>query len=243
MTPTPTERPRILVVEDDYAVVEGLLRGLRREGFDTVLAMDGAAGAKEAIRPDVDLVLLDLMLPERDGWSILEAMHDRVSTPVIVVSARTELDARLRSFRLGAIDFVPKPFFLEELVARIRSRLAIREDTPRRTLPVGGVALDVEARRATRDGVDLGFTAHEFNLLLVLAEHPNRAISRQQLAERALPEEGERLDRTVDSHLSRVRKKLGPDGHLIQTAWGIGYRFEPNAKPVAKPDERSKERG
>ncbi len=219
------DRPSILVVEDDLHAVQGLLSGLRRHGFDVEVAMDGADASERALDERWDLVVLDLMLPGKSGFEVLEAMSGRVSTPVLVLSARTELEARLRSFRLGAVDYVSKPFFIEELVARIRARLRIGEGVPRRVVALGGVEIDLDARRVTRDGADLGLTAHEFNLLAWLAERPGRAVSREDLARRALGSEGV-SDRTVDSHLSRVRAKLGEEGRAIATVWGIGYRLD-----------------
>lgn len=220
-------KPKILVVEDDRHVLEGLISGLSRYGFDVSVAMDGRTGSERALKEAFDLVVLDLMLPERSGFEVLSALHGRIATPVIVLSARTELQARLDSFAAGAVDYLPKPFFIEELIARIRTRLMLHEDSPHRVLKVGQTDVDLDARIASRDGRDLGLTAHEFNVLAWLAERPGRAISREQLATGALSEEGEREDRTVDSHLSRVRRKLGSDGALIKTVWGIGYRFEP----------------
>lgn len=222
-----TERPRILVVEDDLNVVQGLIAGLRREGFDVAVVMDGAQACARALEP-FDLVVLDLMLPGASGFDVLGAMSGRVRTPVLVLSARTELDARLKSFQLGAVDFVAKPFWIEELVARIRVRLALEEERPRRQIPVGGCVLDLDARTVTRDGADLGFTAIELNVLAWLVERASRAVQRSQLAEHALGAAGA-SDRTVDSHVSRVRRKLGDDGERIRTVWGIGYRYEPGA--------------
>jgi two-component system OmpR family response regulator len=218
-------RPRILIVEDDPGVVQGLSRGLQRAGFDTGIAMTGDDGLQRILSESFDLVLLDLMLPERTGFEVLDALRSRVSVPVVVLSARTELPARLSSFERGAIDFVPKPFFLEELVARIRARLALTHPVPRRALVIADVTLDLDARTARRGTEDLGLTTHEFNVLAFLRERAGRALTRTQIAEGALPESGERSDRTVDSHLSRIRKKLGPPAaELIETVWGIGYR-------------------
>ncbi|MDP2309696.1 MAG: response regulator transcription factor [Pseudomonadota bacterium] len=219
-------KPRLLVVEDDVQVVQGLVSGLTRAGFDVTVAMDGEEASRLALQP-FDAVVLDLMLPVRTGFEVLATMSGRVSTPVIVLSARTELESRLKSFRLGAVDFVPKPFWIEELVVRLRSRLALREETPSRSLTVGSTVLDLDRRTATREGAELGLTPHEFNLLAWLAERPRRAVSRRQLAEHTLTEELGATDRTVDTHVSRVRKKLGPDGALIATVWGIGYRYDP----------------
>lgn len=220
------DRPRLLVVEDDLSVIRGLIKGLDRHGFDVSIAMDGEAGLARALAEPFELIVLDLMLPERSGFEVLEALRGRVSTPVIVLSARTELPARLRSFQDGAVDFVPKPFFMEELVARIRSRLAIVETTPRRELVFGELVVDLDGRELHLAGERLELTAHEFNVLVFLMEREGRAMSRDQIAEHALPEGGERSARTVDSHLSRIRKKLGPQaGQHIKTVWGIGYRF------------------
>jgi DNA-binding response OmpR family regulator len=219
-----TDAPRILVVEDDLNVVQGLVAGLHRRGFDVSVCMDGAEAAVRAASEPFDLVVLDLMLPGRSGFEVLEAMSGRVSTQVIVLTARTELGARLDSFRLGAVDYVSKPFFIEELVARIDARLARRPETPRRRLQLGSVTLDLDARLALRDEQDLGLTAHEFNVLAWLAGRPGRAVTRQDLAEHALGTEGV-SDRTVDSHVSRIRSKLGDDGKRIETVWGIGYRL------------------
>lgn len=220
-----SERRHILIVEDDLSVVQGLVRGLRRAGFQTSLAMTGDEGLERILCESFDLVLLDLMLPERDGFQILEAVRSRLSVPIIVLSARTGLPDRLKCFESGAVDFVPKPFFMEELVARIRARLAIEVAAPRRQLPLADVVLDLDARVARRGGTDLNLTAHEFNVLAFLRQRAGRAFTRKQLAENTLPEGGDRNDRTVDSHVSRIRKKLGkPASSHIKTVWGIGYR-------------------
>lgn len=221
-------KARILVVEDDVHVVQGLVSGLSRAGFDVTVTMDGEEASRLALHP-FDAVVLDLMLPGRTGFEVLAAMSGRVSTPVVVLSARTELESRLKSFQLGAVDFVPKPFWIEELVVRLRSRLALREDAPARNLIVGTAVLDLDRRTATREGTELGLTPHEFNLLAWLAERPRRAVSRRSLAEHTLTEELGANDRTVDTHVSRIRRKLGADGVTIATVWGIGYRYDPPA--------------
>lgn len=217
--------PRILVVEDDLSVVQGLLAGLRRAGFSAEVAMDGTTAAERILREPFDLVLLDLMLPGASGHEVLEAMSGRVSVPVIVLSARTELDARLQSFALGALDFVAKPYWMEELVARIRVHLDLQETRPHKVIPVGDCTLDLDARTVTRDGVDLGLTSIELNVLAWLVERPGKAVRRRELATHALGMASE-SDRTVDSHVSRLRRKLGAAGASIKTVWGIGYRYE-----------------
>lgn len=225
MSPDKPGKPRILVVEDDAQVIQGLISGLSRAQFDVSIAMDGEVGARRATTESFDAVILDLMLPGKTGFEVLEAMSGRVSTPVVVLSARTELESRVRSFQLGAVDFVPKPFWIEELVLRLKTRLAIRDQAPTRQLRMGGLVLDLDQRLVLRGGEDIGLTTHELNLLIWLVEREGRAISRRQLAEHTLPEERDATDRTVDSHVSRIRKKLGPEGALIATVWGIGYRY------------------
>jgi DNA-binding response OmpR family regulator len=220
------QKPRLLVVEDDLRVVRGLIQGLTQAGFDVSVAMDGQEGLNRALGEPFELIILDLMLPKRSGFEVLEAIHGRISTPVIVLSALTELPARLQSFEGGAVDFVPKPFFIEELVARIRSRLAIVETAPRRELNLLDLVVDLDGREVRRGSQSIELTAHEFNVLVFLMEREGRAMTREQIAEHALPEAGERSARTVDSHLSRIRKKLGEEaGAHIKTVWGIGYRY------------------
>lgn len=219
---------RILVVEDDPQIGPEVVSGLIREGFDAVLAADGDRAAGLLRGDPFDLVVLDLMLPGLGGFELLEIWEGRTSVPVIVLTARRDLEDRLRSFELGAVDFLPKPFFFEELLMRIRIRLGLRTvDRPRRTESIGRCEVDLDGREVLRDGVSVGLTAHEFNLLAVLVGQPGRAFTRDLLAERALPENGMRLDRTVDTHISRIRRKLGDDGQAIRTVFGVGYRFDP----------------
>lgn len=219
--------PAVLVVEDDPAIAAGIVRGLRGAGFAVELAHDGRRGAELALARPFDLVVLDLMLPELGGFEVLELWRGRLSTPVIVLSARTDLDARLQAFAGGAVDYLPKPFWIEELLARVRARLRLPDAAaPTRTFSWDGALLDLDARTVSLAGEPLGLTAHEFNVLLYLVERPARAITRRQLAEAALPAGGDRSERTVDSHVARIRRKLGPAGARIATVWGIGYRFD-----------------
>ena len=222
-----TARPHeILVVEDDPPIAAGIVRGLTAAGFAVELAHDGRRAAELALSRPFDLIVLDLNLPELGGFEVLELWRGRLSTPVVVLTARTDLDARLQAFAGGAVDYLPKPFWIEELVARVRARLRVSEVAPARTVAWDDVVLDLDARAVTLAGAALALTAHEFNVLAYLLERPGRAISRRQLAEAALPASGDRSDRTVDSHVARIRRKLGPAGARIATVWGIGYRFD-----------------
>jgi DNA-binding response OmpR family regulator len=225
---------RVLLVEDDASMAAGIVRGLRAAGFDVELATNGNDGARLALELGHDVIVLDLMLPGQSGFDVLAQLRERsFAAPVIVLTARTELDDRLRSFDLGAADFVAKPFWIEELVARIRSRLGARSAHPKRVVRFADAELDLDARTATVGGAAVSLTRNELDTLVYLAERQGRAITREQLAENALDPDGDRDARTVDTHVARLRKKLGTAAAAcIVTVWGIGYRFEPGkAKP------------
>jgi DNA-binding response OmpR family regulator len=223
------EAVRVLVVEDDASTAAGIVRGLRGAGMDVDLSTGGADGARRILADRYDIVVLDLMLPQQSGFDVLERVRHRASLPVIVLTARTDLPDRLRAFELGAADFMTKPFWIEELVARIRSRLRLADERPKRIVRWESVALDLDARTATVEGRQAPLTPTEFAVLAFLVERRGRAVSRTVLAEQALASLEEPDARTVDSHVARLRKKLGSGATAIATVWGIGYRFEPVA--------------
>jgi two-component system OmpR family response regulator len=217
---------RVLVVEDDAATAAGIVRGLRAARFGVDLSTSGTDGARRILSERYDAIVLDLMLPEQSGFDVLARVRHRTRVPVIVLTARTDLPDRLRAFELGAADFVAKPFWIEELVARIRSRLRLDDARPKRVVRWQGVALDLDARMADVDGRPAGLTPTEFAVLGYLVERPGRAVSRAALAAQALASlEGPDV-RTIDSHVARLRKKLGAGAAAIATVWGIGYRFD-----------------
>jgi len=221
---------KLLVAEDDAAVASNLVRGLRAKGFVVELATSGtqARGALERFAPD--LVVLDLMLPGLSGLELLEHLSGKPHPPIIVLTARTDLNERLRCFELGAVDYVPKPFFLEELVARINARLTRRPEAPRRILRFADVELDLDQRTVTVAQAQASFTRHEFDVLAYLAQRPGRAVTREDLSARAVSGLDAPEPRTIDSHIARVRKKLNAAGDRIVTVWGIGYRFVPDTE-------------
>jgi DNA-binding response OmpR family regulator len=219
--------PRILVVEDDPATAAGLVTGLKKAGFEVELATDGATGARTALRSAFDAIVLDLLLPEQSGMDVLAQLESRSKVPVIVLTAMTDLSDRLRCFELGAADFVPKPFWVEEVVARIRSRLAQKAATPPRVRRWADAEVDLDARAVQVAGQRVGLTKHELAILAYLVERPGRAVSRAQLLEHTLDPFEDRNDRTLDSHVARIRKKLGARAaSALVTVWGVGYRFE-----------------
>jgi DNA-binding response OmpR family regulator len=219
---------RVLVVEDDAATAAGIVRGLRSARFDVELSTDGVDGARRILSDRYDVVVLDLMLPEQSGFDVLERVRNRTRASVIVLTARTDLPDRLRAFGLGAADFVAKPFWIDELIARIRSRLRFDDERPKRVVRWSGVTLDLDARAAEVDGKPVSLTPTEFAVLAFLVERPSRAVSRGVLAAQALASLEEPDARTVDSHVARLRKKIGLGAAAIATVWGIGYRFDPS---------------
>ncbi len=218
--------PRVLVVEDDVPVAAGLVRGLQSAGFEVDLSTSGEDVVRIILGRKYDVVVLDLMLPGAHGFSVLEQLKDRSHPPIIVLTARTDLHDRLKSFELGAADYLSKPFFIDELVARIRARTGVVESEPLHLIRFGQVVLNVAAREATVSGVPAGLTPTELDLLVYLTTRPSRAVSRQQLAESILRSLDDAGGRTVDAHVARLRRKLGADASAIATVWGIGYRFD-----------------
>jgi DNA-binding response OmpR family regulator len=215
------------LIEDDQATAAGIVGALRQAGFSVELATNGADGARVALEDRHEVIVLDLMLPEQSGFDVLTQLQSRSRTPVIVLTALSDLSARLRSFELGAADYVPKPFWIEELVARIRSRVSRRDERVSHSVVWSNAVADLDARTLLVDDARVPLTKHEFHVLAYLLERPGRAISRAQLLEHALDPFEDRSDRTLDSHIARIRKKLGAEAaRAIVTVWGIGYRFE-----------------
>jgi two-component system response regulator RegX3 len=214
---------RILVVEDEDAIAAPLARGLEREGFEVERA---ATGADALAAPEPDLVLLDLRLPDMDGFDVCRELRARSQVPIIVVSARGEEVDRVVGLELGADDYVVKPFGLRELVARIRavSRRAGSRAEPRRELRVGALVVDSRARTAAVDGRELALTAKEFDLLALLARDAGAVVERRRILEEVWQTTWYGSSKTVDVHVAALRKKLG-DPAWIETVRGVGLRL------------------
>ena len=173
----------ILVIEDDRAIASSIVRGLRNAGFTVELASDGRRGVELALSRSFALIILDLMLPEVDGFEALALWRGRLTSPVIVLTALTELDTRLRVFSGGAVDYVSKPFWIDELVARVRARLRLPQMAPLRRSVWDDVVVDLDARTVSVHGAPVAMTSAELSILAFLIERPGRAVSRGQLAE------------------------------------------------------------
>jgi len=216
----------ILLVEDDIAIAQPLVRAIEREGFDVQHVTKGRA-AISAATGGVDLVLLDLTLPDVDGLVVCRSIRDvDERLPIVILTARAEETDVVIGLDAGADDYVTKPFRLAELLARLRVRL--RLTTPRSST-VRGVRVDPEAHRAWRDNEPLDLTPKEFDLLALLVADAGRVVSRQRIMHDVWDEHYYGSTRTLDMHISSLRKKLGDDPtnpHLITTVRGVGFRFE-----------------
>jgi two-component system response regulator MprA len=219
-------RQRILIVEDDHALRDVLRRGLHDEDFDTVTAADGATALRLAT-PDVSAVVLDVGLPDADGRDVCQAMRaGGFLAPVVFLTARHGLTDRLSGFSAGGDDYLPKPFHLAELAARLRAALRRAAPPPAAVTP-GGLVLDAVRHSATVNGGRLDLTPTEFRLLAALAAAGGELVRRRDLLRAAWPEGAQVSDNTLDQYLTRLRRKLRAAGSelSIATARGIGHRL------------------
>lgn len=220
---------RILIADDDAELRSLVDTYLRSEGFITLQAADGAEALRLWQEQQPDLILLDWMMPRQSGLDVARQVRQRSTTPIIMLTARAEEADKLVGLEVGADDYLTKPFSTRELVARIRAVLRrSRTEAPSVAEPVdvGGVTIDFAAHTVRRGDEEITLTATEAKLLMVFARNPNRVFSRLQLVETALGGYYEGFERTVDSHISHLRRKLGEES-LIQTIKGAGYKFVP----------------
>ncbi|MFP2934296.1 response regulator transcription factor [Pyxidicoccus sp. 3LG] len=224
---------RILVVEDDLSILAGLSMNLRFEGYEVLQAQDGRAGLARALDEAPDLMVLDLMLPEMNGYEVLKELRQRGrDTPVVVLSAKGMETDKILGLNLGADDYVVKPFGLQELLARIKAVLRRRypaAGAAAATVTFGDVSVDMAARTVARAGTPVELTAQEFKLLAHFLGHPGRTFTREELLSGAWGYHYEGSARTVDNFMRQLRLKFEPDPeeprHFL-TVRGLGYRFE-----------------
>lgn len=222
---------QLLVVEDNEHVAGALVAVLGKHGYEVIRAGDGAA-ALEALGPRTDLVLLDLALPDMDGFEVCRRIRKVSDTPIIMVTARTQLEARVRGLELGADDYVTKPYDIREVLARIDA--VLRRGRPREwdgradvaRVDVGGVEIDLAARQVLADdGAVISLTRKEYDLLALLARHRGTALSRERILREVWGSSWKGLGRTLEVHVASLRRKLGrPD--VVETVRGVGYRVD-----------------
>jgi DNA-binding response OmpR family regulator len=216
-------RRRILLVEDEPKTREMIALYLQREGYDVAVAEDGVRALEVAREREPHLVVLDLMLPRLDGLEVCRRLRETAQTAIIMLTARSTEDDKLAGLDVGADDYVTKPFSPRELMARVRA--VLRRASEDDVLEAGGITIDRASRGVRVGEAEITVTPTEFRLLETLARAAGRTFTRQELVERALGEEYEGLDRTVDVHVMNLRKKLGEAGKAIVTVFGVGYKF------------------
>jgi DNA-binding response OmpR family regulator len=211
----------VLVVEDDEALGAQLERGLVRAGYRPRRVTTAAAAVAD---PAADLVLLDLGLPDADGMDVCRGLRERSPTPIIVITARSEESERVAALDLGADDYLVKPFGFAELLARIRAVLRRSRPGDGEQLRCGPLLVDLRTRRVLVEGIEVALTPKEFDVLACLAEDPGRALSRQEILERAWDAHWYGPSKSLDVHIAALRRKLGVQD-LIETVYGVGYRL------------------
>lgn len=223
-------RPKVLLIEDERALVEPLTYNLTREGFEVLVALDGQDGLRQAQVHLPDLIILDLMLPVKPGLEVCRELKGSSVTreiPIIILTAKAEETDQLVGFALGADDYVTKPYSMKVLIERIKKELRRRdrESTSGEVFECNGVVVDRHRHRASRLGEDLPLTPTEFRMLETMVRQPGRAFTRHDLMDAAIGEDAIVLERTIDVHIKSLRKKLGDGSELIETVRGVGYRF------------------
>lgn len=230
---------RILVVEDEVDICNLIKAHLEGDGHTVFQAFDGPTALTLVEAHDPQLIILDWMLPGLDGLAVCRRIRETHLAPIMMLTARSEEVDRVLGLEVGADDYLIKPFGIRELLARVRSMLRrVALDTlaiPQTGAPpvshipepivCGSLCIDVASYMVSLDGAPVDLTRKEFDLLALLASHPGRAFSRDFLLERVWGYDYDGFDRTVDSHIVRLRRKLGPLGEKIVTVWGVGYRF------------------
>ncbi len=228
-------KPHLLVVDDDLELCEVLKRYLETEDFQVSFAHTGDAGTKAGIEGNFELIVLDVMLPDKKGFNVLKDIRQRVRTPVLMLTARGEEFDRILGLELGADDYLPKPFSPRELIARISAilrRSGWQSDNKNGLRPpkitFGDLELDLGARTVTKAGGPLNLTSAEFELLHMFFEFPGQVLTRDKLVERVLDRKFSPFDRSIDFHITNLRRKLGPQpdgGERIRSVRAIGYLY------------------
>lgn len=226
---------RVLIIEDEQAIAELEKDYLELSGFEVVVENDGAKGCEIALAEDFDIFVLDLMLPGMDGYDICKAIREKKNTPILMVSAKKDDIDKIRGLGLGADDYITKPFSPSELVARVKAHLARYErlvGSARELndiVEIRDIKIDKSARRVWIRGEETAFTTKEYELLLFLAENPNRVYSKQELFQEIWDMDSVGDIATVTVHIKKIREKIELDTtkpQYIETIWGVGYRFK-----------------
>ena len=227
---------KILVVDDDTNICELLRLYLTKEGYQVTTANDGEEGLEKFNQLKPDMVLLDVMMPKMDGLEVCRRIRKAGNTPVMMLTAKGEVEDRIIGLELGADDYLVKPFSPRELVARARAllrRVHADSEPQREVLEFGELTIDVSGHKVLVNNEEIDLTASEFKLLTTLSRYPGRVYSRMELVEKVLGYDFEGYERTIDSHVKNLRAKIGDNPRSpkwLHTVHGVGYRFEDPTK-------------
>ena len=222
---------RILIIEDDKSISEIQRDYLKMSGYEVECVFDGEDGLEAIKCRDFDLIILDLMLPKKDGFHILKEITDTKEIPVLIVSAKSDELSKIKGLNLGADDYITKPFSMGELVARVNSHIKtyerFKQGMSHKLIRVGELSIDKRGRKVYVGNEEVILTQKEFDLLLFLAENPNIVFSKEQLLERVWGYDFFSDISTITVHIARIREKIETSkGQFIETVWGAGYRFK-----------------
>ena len=222
---------KILVVDDEKKIVEIIQAYLERDGYQVIAAFDGKNALALALKQHPDLVILDLMLPEISGWEVCRMIRKESEVPIIMLTARDEVTDKIIGLEMGADDYVTKPFDTKELVSRVRAilRRAESKTAQKNIIQIADLYIDVDKRLVRRQEIAVDLTHNEFDILRVMAENPGRVFSRMQLLDKVQGDAYEGYERTIDSHIKNLRKKIETDPEhprYIITVYGVGYKLE-----------------
>jgi DNA-binding response OmpR family regulator len=219
---------RILVVDDDPHIRELVKHFMEREGFDTIEASDGREALAKLDNVQADMAILDVMMPNMDGWELCRELRELYDIPLLMLTAKGDTSQKVKGFELGTDDYLVKPFEPAELIVRVKALLKRYKIAASQTVQVGGLMLNRKTYEAAVDGRSLTLPLKEFELLFKLASYPGKTLSREQLIEQIWGFDYEGDERTVDVHIKRLRERFPEDRHTfrISTIRGLGYRLE-----------------
>lgn len=217
---------KILIVEDEKKLAEVMMLYLKNEGYEIEVANDGIAGEKAIDENKFDLIILDVMMPEKDGWSLLRKIKNNDDTPVIMTTARGEEEDRIFGLELGAVDYMVKPISMKELILRVRLRIKRSTIEENKNIMLGNLTISQSKRIVIEKNRDISLTPKEFDLLIFLCKNPEQVFNREQLLNKVWGYDFMGDTRTVDTHIKNLREKIEYCDKNIKTVWGVGYKLQ-----------------
>jgi len=217
---------KILIVEDEKKLADVMSLYLKKEGYEVTVAYDGSSGEALILEENYSIIILDVMMPGKDGWSLLRKIKAKDSTPVIITTARGEEEDRIFGLELGADDYMVKPLSMRELVLRVNLRINSKTLTKDQSISFGSMKIDEGKREVSEDSSNISLTPKEFDLLLFLCENPNQVFKRDQLLDKVWGYDFGGDTRTVDTHVKNLREKINFCSSNLKTIWGVGYKLE-----------------